>query len=408
MYYLSHPTGNQNSREAVLALSSAGLLDAFATAVHFDPRSPLVDMLPLAVKAEISRRNFSDYAGNSGIYSYSIIREIVRAVATKCGIDWLTRHEDGWASIDKIYRSVDVSVARLIAKGKSSVSGVYCYEDGALETFKAAKSFGARTVYELPIGYWRTHRRLCEEEAQRSPSWAHTWVASKDSEGKVQRKDREIYLASRLVVPSPFVAESLREYPHTLPPISVVPYGCPDPIKAVSRNWYSGGTLKILFVGALSQRKGLKYLLEAVRPLAGSVSLTIIGTGSGRELIDSCHRLLGSMPNSSVLSEMRKHDIFVFPTLFEGYGLVVTEAFAQGMPVITTPCAGPAAMIENGIHGWVVPVCDAQSITERLTECIIKPDLVESMGRSVLKLAAKWTWADYRKCLVDTIIAGDD
>lgn len=403
MILLSHPTGNQNSRQAALAFGEVGALHRFVTAAHFDSQGALARLAPARIRAELQRRDFSDVAEPGRIESAAPMREVLRAVTARTGPPGLSRHETGWASVDLVYHAVDAAVARRIERG-AAVEAVYAYEDGALESFRAAKARGIRRIYELPIGYWRTHRRLCEEEARLHPEWAHTWHASADSDAKVARKDAELSLASHVIVPSRFVAESLRDYPGTLPPVSVIPYGCPEPIAPDARRWYAGGPLKLLFVGGLSQRKGLAYLLEALAPLGDSVALTVIGSGAGKELLGTRHRLLGSVPHARVIQEMRDHDVFVFPSLFEGFGLVITEALAQGMPVVITSHTGPASMITDGREGWIVPIRNSAAITQCLQQCIGAPARVAAMGRAALKLAASWTWQRYRELLKESAL----
>ena len=105
------------------------------------------------------------------------------------------------------------------------------------------------------------------------------------------------------------------------------------------------GRLKVLFAGSLGQRKGLSYLLEAVAMLKTSVELTLLGkkTAEGCVPLEDAirkYRWIPTLNHESVLREMHKHDVLVFPSLFEGFGLVISEAMAQGTPVITTSAHG--------------------------------------------------------------------
>lgn len=404
MILLSHPTGNQNSRQAAKAYSESGGLSSFDTAFHTSNHNFLPRILPPMISQELLRRDFSEAVKPHQIESVAALRELTRLASQKLGINFLTQREKGWASIDAVYHAVDRAVAKRIRARSAAISSVHSYEDGALETFNAARDRGISCIYELPIGYWRTHRRLCEEEALFQPGWSHTWHASLDSTIKVKRKDKELALANHIIVPSQFVADSLQEYPGKLPPISVIPYGCPTPISPDGRRWYSGGKLKILYVGGLSQRKGLSYLLNAAEALSDEVVLTIIGSGAGKELLGSKYRLLDSVPQSVVLEEMRNHDVFVFPSLFEGFGMVITEALSQGMPVIITRNTGPADMIENGKEGWIVPIRDSEAIVNRIRQCIDTSGLVREMGLAALNLAKENSWAKYRETLL-TVIA---
>ncbi|CAN8141326.1 hypothetical protein THIOSC13_540007 [uncultured Thiomicrorhabdus sp.] len=67
----------------------------------------------------------------------------------------------------------------------------------------------------MPIGYWRTHRKLNEEESRLQPEWAHTWNATGDSDEKLARKDQELALADHIIVASSFTAKTLQILPRT-------------------------------------------------------------------------------------------------------------------------------------------------------------------------------------------------
>lgn len=394
---LSHPTGNQNSRNAAQALAEAGLLSGFVTSLHVPANAWPWRVLPGDLRQQLARRDFSGV--DSPIHVAAPGREMVRMLAGRLGLRALAVHETGWASVDRLYAAVDASAAARVAQNEA-VTGVYAYEDGALQSFAAAKARSLPRLYELPIGYWQAHQRLCAEEAELQPAWAHTWSPGRDSEVKRARKDAELALATRVIVPSPFVADTLREYPGILPPVTVLPYGCPPPISASARAWYRGGPLKLLFVGGLSQRKGLAYLLRAAKAMAGKIELTLIGMGEGAPLIGQHGRVLGSVPHQEVLRQMREHHVLVFPTLFEGQALVIGEAMSQGLPVITTAHSGATALIDHGVNGWIVPIRDSAAIVEVLDASISAPSLLESAGRAALVRAASWQWADYRQALV--------
>jgi len=102
-------------------------------------------------------------------------------------------------------------------------TGVYAYEDGALETLKEAKNQGIFGFYDLPIGYWRTARRLMHDAANDHPEWASTITGLNDSDEKLSRKDGELGLAHEVFVASSFTANTLGEFPGELPRVSILP-----------------------------------------------------------------------------------------------------------------------------------------------------------------------------------------
>src|SRR5690606_10987933 len=111
-------------------------------------------------------------------------------------------------------------------------------------------------LYDLPIGYWRYAKKLLSDEQEKWPDWSSTLTGLMDSEFKLERKDQELAMADLIFVASTFTAKSLDEYPGKLAPIKVIPYGFPETIK--TREYNMGNRpLKLLFVGGLSQRKGI-------------------------------------------------------------------------------------------------------------------------------------------------------
>ena len=162
MLTFTHPTGNANVREAARALNEAGLLSSFWTTVYWREESLLNSLLPAALASELSRRAFP-HVQREQVHSYPWL-EAGRLVARRMGLSQLTRHETGPLSVDAIYRSLDRKVASWLLRA-TDVLAVYAYEDGALESFRAAQQQGIRVIYELPIGYWRAYRKILGEEA---------------------------------------------------------------------------------------------------------------------------------------------------------------------------------------------------------------------------------------------------
>jgi starch synthase len=398
-----HPTGNQNSKAVARGLTDADSLHAFITALHL--KSDKWNWLPSKLVAEIKRRDFSEI--KSPIISGSPFREALRLLTSKLKLNLLTKHEVGFASVDNVYHATDRFASKYLKKHADEISVVYCYEDGALETFKVAKQLNIKCIYELPIGYWRTHHRLNQEEAILQPEWANSWCATQDSKTKLARKDEELALADHIIVASSFTQKTLEDYPHSLAPITVVPYGCPPQNKTLVRNWFQAtNKLKVLYVGGLSQRKGLSYLVEAINALDNKVEFAFVGNGSALELVQQKlphASYLGTMPHSKVLAAMRDHDVLIFPSLFEGFGMVITEAMSQGMVVIATDHTALPNIADEST-GIRVPVRDSGAIEVALNDLINNPEKVEKIGKSSMRLAQSYQWRDYESKIVNAVV----
>src|SRR5207302_6057531 len=139
-----------------------------------------------------------------------------------------SKHETGAFSVDAVLRALDRKVAGRLRK-IDNCDAIYAYEDGALQSFRAARDLGLKRIYDLPIGYWRVGQRIFAEEKEREPEWAPTLTGTLDSAAKLSRKDDELRLASRVIVASAFTKQTLSESPCTAK-IDIVRYGAPAAI----------------------------------------------------------------------------------------------------------------------------------------------------------------------------------
>lgn len=402
MILLSHPTANQNVRQTALALREAGLLAEFWTCISWKEDGMLDRVASLAphVLNELRRRSFAREL-EPFIKTWSW-REWGRLLAGQLGLNFLTRNESTAFSMESVYRSLDRHVAsRLPSVPK--LKAVYAYDGGALETFRAAKKLGIKCIYEHPIVHWRKIKKLQQEEAKRYPEWRPTLLALHDSEEKLARKDEEIALADFIITASEFSRTSLALAPHLKAPIIVIPYGAP----AVGQQQTSsrGDKLRGLFVGALSQAKGISYLLDAVARLQSKVELTLIGHRISadvpeRQLLDR-HRWIRSLSHNELLAEMGRHDVLILPSLHEGFGLVIFEAMAQGVPAIATSNTGGADVIEDDVDGFVIPIRSADSIAEKLELLAKDRERLMSMKAAAKRKAQSRGWESYRERLVE-------
>jgi len=402
---LSHPTGNQNVRNAALALYRANALDRFYTTVAWSDDSPLSALLPRSVRATLRRREYRMIPADKVRTRPG--REACRLVSVKLGIGRLTRDEFAPCSIDAVYRDLDTHVAGQLA-AEPRTAGVFAYEDGALRTFEAARKLGIPTTYEIASAYWRGAASVLGEEADLTPDWAITIGSLRDSESKLARKDQEIALADRVVVASRFTAANLRLGHFEDKAVAVIPYGAPAPVSQIAVETRPDPRLKVLFVGGLSQAKGLSYLFAAARRLEAAISLTVIGRRV-RDCppLDRClgkHRHISSLPHSEVLREMRDHDVLVFPTLSDGFGLVILEAMSQGLPVIASTNSGGPDVITDGVDGFVVPIRSDEAIAEKLELLARDAGLLHAMKHAALATARRCSWERYQRTLVDYVV----
>ncbi|MCY2687949.1 glycosyltransferase family 4 protein [Salinimicrobium sp. TH3] len=404
---LSHPTGNAFVRAAAKGFLEADMLLQFHTAIASFPGTPLDKIGFLSPFSEIHRRRF-DAALRTKTHLWPWM-ELWRLLAGKAGLNRLTTHENGFFSVDAVYKHLDKKVASQLKNAqKNGANAIYAYEDGAASSFTRAKELNMHCLYDLPIGYWRTARQLMDIERQKRPEWAKTISSFSDSPEKLNRKDEELRLADNIIVASKFTATTLLNYPGKLAPIDVVPYAFPSVGNPKEYRKLNGGKLKLLFVGGLSQRKGIANLFEAVETFKNYVELTIIGYKAveGCSILDKSlakHRWIPSLPHEKILKIMREQDVLLFPSLFEGFGLVITEAMSQGTPVITTDRTAGPDFITHNENGWLIEAGSTLAIEVAIQDILQNPTKVETFGRAAMKTASQRSWRKYGEELVSVL-----
>ena len=405
MILLTHPFGNANVRAVLSAVDHHALLAQFVTALGWSNSSPLLHVLPANLRAQLERRGYD-------LPHYKIkthpAREIVRLLAQKFQQHWLLRHETGFASIDRVWRGVDEFAAEYLLRNheRLKVRAVYAYEDCAVRLFETAHQLGIRCVYDLPIAYWETSRQLLQNEAARYPEWEPTLGGTRDSAEKLARKTRELELAHLVVCPSAFVLDSLPEKTRLEKQCIVAPFGSPD------MTYESHATcrkpLRLLFAGALTQRKGLADLFAAMKLVASrEIELVVMGSllmPMGFYRKEFAHFTYEpTREHSAVLRLMRSCDVLVLPSIVEGRALVQQEAMACGLPLIVTRNAGGEDLIVEGETGFLVPAGSPAAIAEKIEWFVQNAARLPAMSSAARAKAAEFTWPGYGEKILHAI-----
>jgi len=382
MILLSHPTGNEFVRATLDAFDRAGILCEFWTTLSWNSKSPINLALPRRLREILQRRSFP--ATIRARTRTIPRREMIRLFAGTIGL----------ASKIEPHAAVD---------------SIYAYEDGALESFRAARDGGFKRIYDLPIAYWQISRRLLLEEAERYPDWEPTLGATRDSDEKLSRKTQELQLANLVVCPSRFVLESLPPEACAQKQCLIAPFGSPD-VDLRNAAGRSSGRLRVLFAGALTQRKGLADLFAAMR-LVNSKQIELVVMGSllcplswyRDRLADFIYE--PPRPHGEVLRLMQSCDVFILPSIVEGRALVQQEAMACGIPVIATKNAGADDVIVDGETGFLVPIRSPEALAEKMSWCVANRSLVDGMGIAARKRAAEFSWRAYGESIVAAVRA---
>lgn len=158
------------------------------------------------------------------------------------------------------------------------------------------------------------------------------------------------------------------------------------------------GKKNILAVGRFIPSKNFRWLIESWKKIDSSHHLYIVGEGplldDYKSLIFASHlnnvHILDTMNHNDLLMFMSQFDLLVHPTLSDVWGLVVNEAFSQGLPVITTPfCLAGVQMVENGVNGYIAEPNDV--FIDNIISLISNDELIEKMRSNNLEKIKGYT-----------------
>jgi glycosyltransferase involved in cell wall biosynthesis len=312
---------------------------------------------------------------------------------------------------DLMSYSFDTLVARRYVPQTQSV---HAFEYTALATFDRAKLEGVARVLYLPS----LDSKQFEEIQQREKSNWKELVGSHDSyfdakfARRYDRRKREVALADVIIAISSLAARSHIASGADPTKTFVCLPGAPPPIAEVrvgpSRKSLP---LNVIWAGPFSLRKGAHYLLDAWK-LLNAKSAAILNVYGKLVLPD---RLVpsategivfhGSVPQAQLFNAFEEGDVLVFPTLSDGFGLVVTEAMARGLPVITTDQAGAADLVTHN-NGLIVPTADSKALADALRWCLDNREGVQALRFGALEAARARQWSDFRRDLIGALNTG--
>jgi glycosyltransferase involved in cell wall biosynthesis len=277
----------------------------------------------------------------------------------------------------------------------------------ALRTGRAAKARGIRYVCDRGSSHIRFLEQIMAEEHER---WSLPYHGIDPR--VIEREEAEYELADRITIPSGFVYDSFIQQGVTPSKLRVVPYGVDlQRFQSVARP--ERDRFDVLFVGNVSVRKGIGYLLQAFHRLQHpNKRLTLVGgiSPDGASLLkrhapaEDDIVTLGHVSQPKLKHIMSRSHVMVLPSIEEGLALVQAQAMACGCPLISSRHSGALDLIEDGKEGYIVPIRDADAIADRLQRLADDPGLQERMRDAALaRVGSLGGWHQYGE-LMDAML----
>jgi starch synthase len=392
-----HPTGNPNSHNAAVAYLDAGVLECFC--VPWMPSAKTISILksfrPLRPSAQrLERRRFpplSHVPKAQGRVS-EICRLLMRALVSS-----------GRPS-DQANRWLMRTMARECHR--STVTAVHAYEDCSLWPFIEAKRLGKACVYDLPTCYYPAWKKIEVELSRKYSDWMPSICLPATYDARLEQKRKEMELADLTLVASRYVEATVREF---FPRNYVVrtPYGVdvefwtPVPIQKQPE------PLRFIYAGNISVRKGVALLIEAwSRAALRDAELTLVGSwglaDSKLQSLPAGIRWVPPCSSSALRDRYRESHVFVFPSYSDGFGLVLLEAMACGLPAIASEASIGPEIITAGC-GFIAPTGDLDRLVDLLRWFDHHRDALPVMSGHARAQAGRYTWSNYRSSLIGAV-----
>lgn len=409
---LSHPAPTPFVQQVGRALFEEGLLNQFTTTFVYRPDAqwinhlnPLAKLLKIDLHKQLSRRSVTEFPLSlvKDYPWYEITRLVVGRLdkekkLTDSVFHWSNKEFDHW-------------VARTALTGAKAV---YSYETACVATFQAAKKHKMACIYDVPAPEHDFVTKLLNEEIKDYPelNTSYWQYVLELQEQRTHWRRQEWQLADVVIANSEFTKESYAIAGLDVEKVRVVPYGAPPITGEVSLGSSETEPMRFFWAGTFGIRKGAHYLLKAWNKLqpGASARLDVFGAlDLPSALVNDLPQeitISGTVPRSELDGLYRQADVLVFPTLCDGFGMVVTEAFAQGLPVITTNRAGAADLVKHGVNGLIIPAGDVDALAEALEWCLTHRQELKAMRQAALDTAASWQWSDYRRTLIEKLVDG--
>jgi glycosyltransferase involved in cell wall biosynthesis len=299
---------------------------------------------------------------------------------------WLSQ----WLAERRAYRLVDRwhdrRAARWIVR-QTGIDAVVAFQGSALRTLGAARSIKATAI--LMATHPLNHHRIVQAEYDR--------LGCRNRSESEQRLIQEAQTADYLVSASRSTSEALHEIGIPAARIKEIPYGLsPKHFSRCEPIAPAKPRTRFLFVGKLSAHKGLHILRDAFHSLESPGSeLTLIGRPVGdceRRLVREWNdRRVAFVEEVDDIDQMYAGaDVFVFPSLVEGFGMVILEAMAAGLPVIVTDRC--ATVVRNGVDGFVVSHGSAGELREKMEYLASHETERVRLGENARQRAGQFTW----------------
>jgi glycosyltransferase involved in cell wall biosynthesis len=290
---------------------------------------------------------------------------------------------------------------------RSDDAGLITTYTAALRSLRRSRFLSVPSYLEYPIPHHRFAEAILREEAARQPAYAPTLQFHRFSRELWAQLEAEVASADSVLVLSTFHKRTFSESGVPEEKLTMTHLGVDLELFKPRPRLGRGAPFRVLFVGQITQRKGLSYLIRAFEQAdLPDAELTLVGAicGSASPWIGTrAVRHKAHVPRWELPMVYAEADVYVLPSIIEGFPLTALEAMASGLPVIVSENTFGSDVITDGIDGYVVPIRDSEAIADRLRYLHDHPSERSRIGAAARRRAEHFSWKRYGQQVVDLV-----
>ena len=406
--------GKQHSFQTAKALQKGGMLLAYITTVY-DKKGSFTHILKHLLrgnaKKKCSSRRDPEIDDNK-VVQYCELKGLLLLLIQR--VPGLKRF------IPQYYRSLHDDFGLRVAKYaiRNKADAVIMYDTNSNSCFRYLKKHDKKKkrILDVTIGNRLFLKQVYQEDMDKYPNSAYLLHEEQkevfDRKNQMRLKE-ELELSEYFLAGSSFVKHSLEYSGVDSNSIFVVNYGVNlKQFTAGDKHRNNDEPLRLLFTGNCSYRKGIHHLLAVVSEFSKKdVVLTIAGGYDANSTLykqySSCDNIefLGFVTRDVLHKVYHNSDVFVLPSLAEGFAMVSLEAMSAGLPVICTTNSGCNDIIKDGYNGFVIDVSDEMLLKEKIVWFVSNKDKIGNMARNSVISVSDHSWDDYGNQLINSINA---
>ena len=397
---VAHPS-KQHSLHTAMAIESKNMLHSYITTIY-QKKGTIISLFIHIIPSKYRKKVSSHYCEDLPIDKIIVIDEFLSLlylfISRIKGLRYLSK----WLYL-YLVNSFGVKVADYAIK--NNVDAVIMYDETSVSCFKILKEKAPKIKRILDVSTVNRLfvKRIYEEDMLK---YHHDLLRKRFSflwkKKNIKYYHEEIELTDFFIFPSNFVMNSYKYSNSKMKNYKIIPYGVDATLfKGKSVFKYDYEKIKLIFVGQISLYKGLHHLLSVISQIdSNKVELSLVGPIVDYALYVKYRsykhiHFEGFVPFAQLQEYYHNADVFVFPTLGEGFGLVVLEALSCGLPVICSQNAGGNDCIKDGYNGFVYNPLNEEELRYKIIWFIENKCQLRQMSVNAQKSVQYYTWEKY-------------